>query len=153
MPCGPAFLFPGEGVENVGMSGAFTGADRRRFDVWMRRAQAASGLPIGDAVFTGPTATLAAADVAQPALIATSLAVAESAHLIGLKPSFVAGHGLGEYTAAVVAGVLDPDDAMRLVAARGRLMAAAEREQSGAMGVVLGLPLTDVGFVCSSVRQ
>jgi [acyl-carrier-protein] S-malonyltransferase len=88
-----------------------------------------------------------------PQLLAHSLGLAETARSLGLRPRFVAGHSLGEYAAAVVAGVLDVDDAMHLASERGRLMAAAQRQQSGAMGFVLGLPPDLVERACAQTRQ
>jgi [acyl-carrier-protein] S-malonyltransferase len=91
--------------------------------------------------------------LAQPALLAHSLAVADAARHLGLQPSFVAGHGVGEFAAAVVAGVLDADDALGLVAERERLLAAAQRAQSGATGFVLGFAPSEVERVCAQTRQ
>ena len=149
----PAFLFPGQGSQRVGMGAALRAGDPRLFDSWMQRAEDACGLPIRSAVVEGPDAVLTATEIAQPALLALSLAVAEVAWSAGVQPRLVAGHSLGEYAAAVVAGVLDADDALRLVAERGRLMAAAQRKQKGAMGVVLGLPGTLVERACAQTRQ
>jgi [acyl-carrier-protein] S-malonyltransferase len=149
----PAFLFPAQGCETVGMGAALLRADRRRFNFWVERAEAASGLAIRRAVTDGPASALAATEVAQPALLAISLAVADAAEAIGLRPGVLAGHGVGEYAAAVVAGALDADDALLLVAERGRRMAAAEREQSGTMAFVVGLPLAEVEHICAVVRQ
>jgi [acyl-carrier-protein] S-malonyltransferase len=63
------------------------------------------------------------------------------------------GHGLGEFAAAVAAGVLDADDALRLVRERQRLLADAERAQSGASGFVLGFRPAEVERVCAQTRQ
>jgi acyl transferase domain-containing protein len=70
----------------------------------------------------GPLESLTSTDVAQPALFSLSLAVAEAARDAGLRPDFVAGHSLGEYTAAVAAGALSLEDGIRLVCLRGRLI-------------------------------
>jgi len=72
-------------------------------------------------------------EVAQPALFAIGLALTDAARAQGLRPAFVAGHSLGEYTAAAAAGALDPGDAMRLVCTRGRLMAEIQERSPGAM--------------------
>ena len=147
-----AFLFPGQGSQAVGMGAGLRAADAALFDDWMHRAEAASGLPIARYALEGPATALMATEVAQPALFALSLAIAETAGSMGVRPSLVAGHSLGEYTAAVVAGALAADDGIRLVVERGRLMAAAQRCQPGAMGVVLGLPLDAVEAVCREAR-
>jgi [acyl-carrier-protein] S-malonyltransferase len=153
MPSRPGFLFPGQGSESVGMGSALHAADPQRLDRWLEHAEAASGLAIRHAVAEGPETRLASAEVAQPALLAISLAVAEAADEAGLHPGFVAGHGLGAYAAAVTAGVLDPRDALRLVAERGRLTAAADQQRTGAMAIVLGLPPAYVWQLCAWIRQ
>jgi [acyl-carrier-protein] S-malonyltransferase len=148
---GPAFLFPNHTPETAGTAAALlTGG---RFDAWLERAEAVCGLAIRRAVAVRPAAALGATAVAQPALVALSLAVAEGAAAQGLRPAFVAGHGLGAYAAAVVAGVLAPEDALRLAAERGRLLAAAEQQQTGGMGYVTGAALDTVFHVCAVVRE
>jgi [acyl-carrier-protein] S-malonyltransferase len=91
--------------------------------------------------------------VAQPAVLALSLAVAEVAGALGLVPGHVAGHGSGAYAAAVAAGALAAEDAFTLVAERGRLLAEADRRQSGATAFVLGFEPKMVERVCAQVRQ
>ena len=68
-----------------------------------------------------------------------------------MKPDFAAGHSLGEYTAAVVAGALSPEDGIKLVSARGALMAAAQDELPGGMAAVLGLEADKVAALCDSI--
>src|SRR5688572_18686778 len=86
----------------------------------MERADELSGLPVSQYASEGPMESLTRTDVAQPALFALSMAVDEVARAKGLKPDFVAGHSLGEYSAAVAAGALDAEQGMRLVCERGR---------------------------------
>jgi [acyl-carrier-protein] S-malonyltransferase len=118
------------------------------FERYFQAAGEATGLPIEQYALEGPDETLTRTDVAQPALFAFSLAVAESAGEHGIRPDFVAGHSLGEYTAAVVSGALALQDGMRLVSQRGRLMADIQSERPGAMGAVIGLSSEQVEELC-----
>jgi [acyl-carrier-protein] S-malonyltransferase len=144
-----AFLFPGQGSQKVGMGSDLRAARPAVFDRYLELAEEASGLPVRQLCLEGPIEALTATDAAQPALFATSLAVLEIAREIGLKPDFVAGHSLGEYTAAVASGALAVQDGMRLVARRGRLMADAQSERPGAMAAIIGLPQARVEELCS----
>jgi [acyl-carrier-protein] S-malonyltransferase len=144
-----AFLFPGQGSQKVGMGADLLEARPEVFDRYLAQADEASGLPIRKLCLEGPIEELTATDAAQPALFATSLAVAEVAGEAGLRPDFVAGHSLGEYTAAVASGALAADDGMRLVSQRGRLMAAIQSERPGAMAAIIGLPAERVEQLCA----
>ena len=97
--------------------------------------------------------SLTRTDVAQPALFSLSLALTDAARDVGLRPDFVAGHSLGEYTAAVAAGALDPDDGVRLVCERGRLMAEIQSESPGAMAAIIGLDAETLGELCEQASD
>jgi [acyl-carrier-protein] S-malonyltransferase len=112
-------------------------------------AEEASGLPIGRLALEGPEEELTRTDVAQPALFALALALAEVAEEVGVHPDFVGGHSLGEYTAAVASGALSVEEGMPLVARRGRLMAEVQAVTPGAMAAIIGLSLEDVERVCA----
>jgi [acyl-carrier-protein] S-malonyltransferase len=143
-----AFLFPGQGSQKVGMGAELREADPELFDRCMDAADAASSLPVKQYATEGPMELLTRTDVAQPALFALSLALAEAAGEEGLRPDFVAGHSLGEYTAAVAAGALGRDEGMRLVSERGRLMAGIQDERPGAMAAVMGLESARLAELC-----
>ena len=103
--------------------------------------------------FEGPEDELRQTQNAQPALLTMSLATYEAAKARvesprRIKPEFLAGHSLGEYTALAVAGVIDYPSAMFLARERGRLMAEAGQRTPGAMAAILGLDEEMVNLVC-----
>jgi len=82
-----------------------------------------------------------------------SLALNEVAREKGLEPDFVAGHSLGEYTAAVASGALTFEDGIRLVALRGQLMNAAQTERPGTMAAIIGLPIEQLEELCRTASE
>lgn len=143
-----AFVFPGQGSQYVGMGKELY----EQFQVVKRvfqEAEEALGFALGQLCFSGPESTLKLTENTQPAILTTSIAalrVLESE--TSLRPEWVAGHSLGEYSALVCVGALQFSDAVRVVRARGRLMQEAVPAGEGAMGVVLGLEQDVVLSLC-----
>src|SRR4051812_4522235 len=146
-----AFLMPGQGSQKVGMGAEVLAEAPDNLERYFALAEEASGKPIKQLCLEGPIEDLTATDVAQPALFCVALAMADLAFSAGLAPEFVAGHSLGEYTAATVAGALSPEDGIKLVCARGALMAKAQDEVPGGMAAVLGLEASAVAALCESI--
>lgn len=115
---------------------------------YLAQAEASSGQPIRRICLEGPMEALTRTEVAQPALFCVSLAVTDAARSRGIQPDFVAGHSLGEYTAACASGAVSVEDAIDLVCLRGRLMGQIGDEQPGAMAAIIGLGADDLGALC-----
>jgi len=141
-------VFPGQGSQKVGMGSELKTERPELFERYLALADEVSGLPVARCCLEGPIEELTRTDVAQPALFAVGLAVAGAAAELGLRPDYVAGHSLGEYTAAVVAGALSAQDGMRVVCERGRLMAGIQSERPGAMAAIIGLPQDRLEDLC-----
>ncbi len=112
-------------------------------------AERTSKLPLQRLMDEGPLNRLSATEIAQPAILLTSLLCNEALKDQGLLPDVVAGHSLGEYTALVCSGVLEIKDAFRIVAERGRLMA---KERTGGMSAILKLSFAEVEAICREVE-
>jgi [acyl-carrier-protein] S-malonyltransferase len=144
-----AFLFPGQGSQQVGMGKALAEAfpvARAVFD----EADAALGFSLSRLCFEGPEAELTLTANAQPAILTTSIAalrVLESES--DLHACVVAGHSLGEYSALVAAGSLRLADAVRVVNLRGKFMQEAVAPGVGGMAAILGLSRADVEAACA----
>lgn len=137
-----ALLFSPQGSQAVGMGRALADASPSARAVF-ERADRALGWSVSQLAFEGPEERLNDTRYTQPALVTTSVAAAHAlseALAFGgddLDPAFVAGHSVGEYAALVMAEVLSLEDAVRLVALRGELMAS--QEVDGGMSAVIGL--------------
>jgi [acyl-carrier-protein] S-malonyltransferase len=94
---------------------------------------------LGRLMREGPAEALTATEVAQPAILTHSVAVLRLLHEAGVAPAMVAGQSLGEYSAVLAAGALEFPEAVRLVRARGLVMAEAGAQAGGTMSAILGL--------------
>jgi acyl transferase domain-containing protein/acyl carrier protein len=122
-----AFMFPGQGSQYPGMARALYEAApvfRRELDACANALRVHMGVDIREYIFDRDEAALRATSIAQPAIFATSYALAQWWVSAGVRPDALIGHSVGEYVAATLAGVFSLDDALRLVAVRGRLLQA-----------------------------
>jgi [acyl-carrier-protein] S-malonyltransferase len=147
-----AFLFPGQGSQYPGMGKELAEAFPAAAEVF-READSALGFSLSRLCFEGPEAELKLTANTQPAILTVSIAVARVLLDRGLTPSFVAGHSLGEYSAAVSAGALDFTAAVKLVRLRGELMQQAVPEGQGAMAAILGLTPQAAAELCEAASQ
>ncbi len=140
-----AMIFPGQGAHSSGMASAWQ--DHPAFSTFAEVGEVA-GLPDLAELADDPEACAATA-VAQPAVYAVSIAAWRALTDAGVEPDMVAGHSLGEFAAAVAAGVLSVKDGAAVVAERGRAMADAISDKAGAMMAILKLDLDEVEEVVS----
>ncbi|HSL50506.1 MAG TPA: ACP S-malonyltransferase [Candidatus Deferrimicrobiaceae bacterium] len=147
-----AFLFPGQGSQEVGMGRALAERSRAAGAVWAE-ADAALGFALSKLCFEGPAADLALTANTQPAVLTASVAAAAALAERGVRPELAAGHSLGEYSALVVAGALRFDEAVRLVRRRGEFMQEAVPVGTGAMAALLGVDLATAEAVCAEAAR
>ena len=144
-----AFVFPGQGSQSIGMLDALAN-EFTDVEATFQTASEVLGYDLWDIVQNGPADKLNSTDVTQPAMLAAGVAVWRIWQARGgTQPAVLAGHSLGEYTALVCGSSLAFEDAIKLVAERGRLMQQAVPVGTGAMAAVLGLDDDTVRAVCT----
>lgn len=150
----PAFTFPGQGSQIVGMGKTLSQQFAEARAVF-EEVDDALGQKLSTIMFEGPEDTLTLTANAQPALMAVSMAVLRVMEAQGLnlkeKVAFVAGHSLGEYSALCAAGTFSLADTARLLRIRGEAMQDAVGVGEGAMAAIIGLDEATVEEICSSV--
>jgi [acyl-carrier-protein] S-malonyltransferase len=148
-----AYVFPGQGSQYVGMGKDLADnfpAAKRVFE----EADEALGFPLAAMCFEGNDEDLQLTKNTQPAILATSVAAYRAMESEGfVKPAYVAGHSLGEYSALVAAGVLDFADAVRTVRNRGTYMQEAVPLGVGAMAAILGLDVETIEQGCAEAAE
>lgn len=148
-----AFVFPGQGSQSVGMLAEMAESYSEIKDTFAQ-ASDVLGLDLWALVTDGPAEALNQTQNTQPAMLAAGVALwkvwcAQS----DVRPAYMAGHSLGEYTALVCSGVLNFSDAIALVAQRGDFMQQAVPEGVGAMAAILGLTDEQVIQVCADAAE
>lgn len=154
-----AFIFPGQGAQQVGMGKdlyeSFAAAK-----VVFDQAEALTSLPIRQLCFEGPDEDLARTDHAQPCIFTHSAAVLacmdsllDPDAVAALRPAYLAGLSLGEYTALFAAGMISFEDALTLVTRRGAAMQAAAQANPSSMVAVMGLDEDQANALCEKASQ
>jgi len=152
-----AFVFPGQGSQEVGMGRDLADAFAPAREVF-EEIDDALGQNLRKVMLEGPVEDLQLTENAQPALMAMSVAVlrvlqAEGNFELGAKCSFVAGHSLGEYSALTAAGTFALADAARVLKERGRAMQQAVPVGKGAMAALLGVELEAAEEIAAAAAQ
>jgi [acyl-carrier-protein] S-malonyltransferase len=147
-----AFCFPGQGSQEVGMGAAMSEEFAEARAVYDEASEAV-GFDVAELCFDGPIEELTRTELQQPALVTTSLACLRAVETLGVRPEYVVGHSVGEYSALAAAGSVSARDAVALVRERGEAMAATAAEHPGAMAAILGLEDEVVEELCREIGQ
>ena len=143
-------IFPGQASQTVGMARDLADAGGPAAD-FLATVNDALGDDLTGIMYEGPGETLTETHNAQPAILAHSVAISLALREMDILPSLVAGHSLGEFSAAVAAQAISPADGLRIVRKRGELMFAAGQEVPGTMAAIMGLTGEQVKEVCTEV--
>ncbi len=141
----PAFVFPGQGSQRRGMGRPWI--DHPSWEV-VADASEIAGRDIGRLLLEAPLDELTETRNAQVATFTFSLLVIDAIERLGIEPTGVAGHSVGEYSALVASGALGFEDGVRVVAERGEAMQAAADAQPGVMSVIRGCDADTVDIAC-----
>jgi [acyl-carrier-protein] S-malonyltransferase len=147
-----AFIFPGQGSQAVGMGKDLAekySIARQTFE----EADEALGYKLSQVCFEGQEDQLRLTEITQPAILTASIAALRVLEDRIPRPSFVAGHSMGEYSAHVASGTIGFADALRTVRNRGMYMQEAVPVGVGAMAAILGMEFEKVATVCQDAAQ
>ncbi|WP_415896247.1 ACP S-malonyltransferase [Neptuniibacter sp. QD57_21] len=148
-----AFVFPGQGSQQVGMLSELAETHPVIKNTFAEASEVL-GYDLWDLVQNGPEEDLNRTDKTQPALLTSGVALWRLwQEQNGAKPAVVAGHSLGEYTALVCAGAISFADGVNLVKLRGEFMQQAVPAGSGAMAAILGLADDAIEKACQEAEQ
>lgn len=144
-----AYVFPGQGSQFSGMGKILYDSNPLAKD-FFEQADSILGFRISDTMFTGTDEALKQTNITQPAVFIHSIIAFKT--LDSIQPDMVAGHSLGEFSALVANGVLQFEDALRLVSIRAKAMQKACEIQPSTMAAVLALADEKVEEICAAVQ-
>ncbi len=140
-------VFPGQGAQKVGMGLDFYNGSESARQIFSK-ADELLGYSISELCFNGPEEELVKTNNTQPAIFVDSIAAWTLFKEKGFLPSLMAGHSVGEYAALAASGVISFEDALRIVALRGKLMHEAGKESPGTMAAIIGLDYETIKKCC-----
>ncbi|KZZ62871.1 malonyl CoA-acyl carrier protein transacylase [Oleiphilus sp. HI0125] len=147
------FMFPGQGSQSVGMMADLLASSEKANQVFAE-ASDAIGIDLRKLALEGPEERINQTEITQPLILTASIAVWEEwCAQTTIRPDFMCGHSLGEYTALVASGAISLSDAVKLVHLRGQLMQQAVPLGQGAMAALLGLDDETVIKVCEEASS
>ena len=148
-----AIVFPGQGSQSVGMMNELLATESELSSIF-DSASEVLGYDLLDIINFGPEKKLNQTKITQPALVASAYATwLMCKDILQSSPTVFAGHSLGEYTALVCAGVIEFQDAIALVAERGKCMQKAVPLDTGAMAAILGLENEQIAQICTVAAE
>lgn len=143
-----AIVFPGQGVQKVGMAKDLYQVNKDATSI-LELAQTTVDFDLLETMFTDKEEKLGETENTQPALLTHSIALLKA--LNHIDADYTMGHSLGEYSSLVAAGVLKFEDAVKIVRKRGELMTQAFPNGVGSMAAVLGLSYEEVNEICKEI--